>query len=200
MLPYPPKPQHNGCNDLSNVERMARENRMSNQIAGRHVWTYGSGADNCFPLAPQTSSDDQTQSSGLSAVAELQSKRYRKKLRAKVRVWFNVFGPRVAEFELAIHIRSKAWLSPSLAGTVRCINIRPRDSPIFDACTEGDLDEIRSLIECGAANINDVTEAGIGLLVVSIYLAPANSFIPKAHSIARVRMLMSGSSPVRCYR
>jgi hypothetical protein len=170
MPAWHPTPRHNLGNDLSDIEQMARENKRSSQIAARHFWIYGNGADGPLSTPSQTSPDGLPQSSGLGAMAEFQSKRQRKKLRAKIRVWFNLFGPKVVEFEMTIHFRSRSWLSPTLQASLRSINIRPSDSPIFNACMRGNPGTVRRLIENGEASINDVDQYGAGLLYVRILL------------------------------
>lgn len=162
ITPPPLTPQHNPGHDFSDIERMASdsENRRFNHIVTRQVWTHGSGPYDGFLMdtTGQASRDGKALFGGLSAVTEVCSQRYQKRIRAKIRVWFNIFGPQFAEFEVAIQFLSRAWLSPTLKATIRCSNIRPCGSPIFDACMEGDLDGVTRLIESGAANINAVDD------------------------------------------
>jgi hypothetical protein len=113
--------------DLLDMESIT-QNKRTNQIVAQHSWTYGRANRG---LCSSTSPNGSSTLGGVDAIAEFQSKAFRKKLRARARVWFTLFGPRVAEFEFAIHIRSKAWLSPTLEIAVRLINIRPLSSAIF---------------------------------------------------------------------
>ncbi|KAH6847591.1 hypothetical protein B0I37DRAFT_147839 [Chaetomium sp. MPI-CAGE-AT-0009] len=120
----------------------------------QHSWTYR-WTDNGFHPPPVLGP---SRLGRIAAVAEFQSRAYRKKLRATIRVWSRLFGSRIVEFEFAIHIRSKAWLSPTLELAVRSINIRPWGSEIFSACQTFDIARVKNLFESGKASINDVCE------------------------------------------
>jgi hypothetical protein len=147
--------------------QIIKQNVNTNRVMAQHSWTYRWNDNGRHPApTPEGSS----RLGSVAAVAEFESRAYRKKLRAKVRVWFGLFGPRVAEFEFAVHVRSKAWLSPTVEVAVRSINIRPWLSRIFQDCEASNLINVKGLIETGAASINDVSEFNHkSLLQVSIH-------------------------------
>jgi hypothetical protein len=149
-------PQADELFDLEQIDH----DRESNQVLTQSSWAFGSGHFT-FP-----SDGPSSRSNGFSAVFKAQSKRHRKQLRGKIQTWFTLFSPRVVEFEFAVHIRSRAWLSPTVGMAIRSLNIIPYDSPIFGACWRGDLSLVKALIESGAASINDMAPSGFSPLEV----------------------------------
>lgn len=139
--------------------------RDSNRLVAKHSRTYGKVAGPA--LACSASSELLSGRWTLGAMVELERRRYDKKLRAKVRAWLNLFGPRVVDFEISIRIRSLAWMSPSMECLVRTVNVRPWGCPIFQACEFADLKRVKFLLESGEASINDVCPDGNSLLWVS---------------------------------
>ena len=150
--------------DVYNIDSL-EEARDSRQIIAQHSWTYGNGADDIFHV--QKPGNETTHSQSLGALLQLQRKRHERKVRAKARLWFNLFGPKLLDLEIAIRVRSKAWISPSVECRISAINIRPSDAPIFKACYSRNLPEVKLLLESGEASVNDVSEEGRSLLAVS---------------------------------
>ncbi|KAK3292913.1 uncharacterized protein B0H64DRAFT_203125 [Chaetomium fimeti] len=123
-VPYHYPPRQGGLgNHQFDIERITQDNN-TNRVVAQHSWTYR-WTDDYSRSPPVSGSEGSPRIRSVAAAAEFESKAYRKKLRARVRVWFGLFGPRVAEFEFAVHIRSKAWLSPTVEVAVRSVNIRP---------------------------------------------------------------------------
>ena len=137
----------------------------TNQVLMQHSWTYRWASNGTRPLPI---SEGASRFGRIAAIAKFESRAYRKKLRARFRIWFGLFGSKVVEFEFALHIRFKAWLSPTLKVALRLVNTRPWYSDVFAACETSDLTRIKSLFEGGAASINDVPDPDqISILDVS---------------------------------
>jgi hypothetical protein len=142
------------------MERIERA-RYHHQVVAEHSWSFSAGD------TPSTLPSGLVAWHGTSARVKLQRKRHEKTLRAKVRAWVTLFGPKVVEFEFAVRLRSMAWLSPLVQCRVVAANVRSQFSPIFQACKYGDLKRIKLLLESGEASINDRNIIGDGLLWVS---------------------------------
>jgi hypothetical protein len=57
---------------------------------------------------------------------------------------------------------------PRLDCSMTIFNVRPKDTPIFSACQEHDINRVRYLLESGQACVYDVDEEIGGLLEVRI--------------------------------
>lgn len=49
---------------------------------------------------------------------------------------------------------------------IRTHNVVPDDAPIFDACADGDIEQIQTLFSAGLASVYDCDKNGTGLLHV----------------------------------
>lgn len=96
------------------------------------------------------------------------SKRNTWAARVMLKAQLNFFGRRIIHTEFKMHHFTRSWMSmPSISSLVTILNIRPNDTPIFEACREHDLPTIQHLLETGKASVFDVNEDRDGLLEVS---------------------------------
>ncbi|KAK4224074.1 hypothetical protein QBC38DRAFT_502551 [Podospora fimiseda] len=96
-----------------------------------------------------------------------------KHLKMKLRIWLDVFGCQVVDFDVHIGIRLRALLSPNLTFGIRVVNIRSNDSAIIKAfnapLTPRELYlRVKSLMESGQAGINDVDSWGQSILLLAM--------------------------------
>lgn len=103
----------------------------------------------------------------IGASVMIQSKRNRRRLRLVSELGFNLFCQQVLRFELNLQLNTRQWTSmPTLDCSMTIFNVRPKDAPIFRACQERDINNVRYLLESGQASVYDADEEIGGLLEV----------------------------------
>lgn len=104
----------------------------------------------------------------INAQVSLLSKRGGRKIKLAVGIASRVLRGRILHFELKLQLtlRRFQWM-PWLGCSMTIINEIPDNSPIFFACRHLRFQEVRSLVESGAASPNDRKSDGMGLLEVS---------------------------------
>lgn len=109
---------------------------------------------------------DKTTSMGTSI--SFQSKRNRRKLRISLNAKFYFLCVRILQFEIRAQHISRQWLGGTWIGcSMTIFNLRPRKSPIFEACLDLDYLRTRDLLESGQASVYDVDDEYGGLLEVN---------------------------------
>lgn len=115
----------------------------------------------------------------LEGSLSLISKKNLWKARARLKARVNILGKRIICLEIKAQHFTQAWLGmPFLSGQLSIVNVRPNDTPIFEACSNLDLPVVKHLLETGEASIHDVDEDGWGLLEVSAICIAGQSFFP----------------------
>lgn len=106
-------------------------------------------------------------SSSAMAAASISQKRTSTKIQLLISLGFRLLGQSVLKFELQVSVNCRTWsFSPRLASYFTILNLRPSQSPIFVACRQRNLDEVRYLIQSGQASVRDVDQSTGGLLEV----------------------------------
>ncbi|KAF4900205.1 hypothetical protein CGCF415_v010157 [Colletotrichum fructicola] len=78
---------------------------------------------------------------------------------------FKLLGHHILRFELQAQLLCRLWrFDPSLRASLTIVNVRPSDTPIFEACRNWNLQEVHYLLETGQAGINDTDGETGGLL------------------------------------
>ncbi|KAI1270658.1 hypothetical protein F5Y18DRAFT_369114 [Xylariaceae sp. FL1019] len=112
-------------------------------------------------LEPRISTGERS----LRAHIALQSKRNRRRFRAVLQVKFKFLCTRVLQIEIRAQQILHQWLgAPWFDCWMTVVNVRPGDSPIFEACFQLDFWRVKSLIDSGEASVYDFMDTGRGLL------------------------------------
>lgn len=105
--------------------------------------------------------------SSVGAAAVLRRKHNSTKIKFLISLGCKLFGATILKGELQISINCRFWsLEPHITSSITALNLRPTDSPIFVACRQRDLNQVRYLLHTGEASIYDVDEELGGLLEV----------------------------------
>jgi hypothetical protein len=95
----------------------------------------------------------------ISGIFKIRSTRSRRDAQFILKLGFQAFGLHILQLEFKLRQFAKAWLgSPTFQFQLSIVNFREPTSPIFIACQENNLTEVRQLLESRQANINDVAE------------------------------------------
>ncbi|KAF4411491.1 hypothetical protein CFRS1_v006462 [Colletotrichum fructicola] len=111
---------------------------------------------------PQTSIDEFYSTGGKLT---LESKMRSQKAELLFSMCFKLLGHHILRFELQAQLLCRLWrFDPSLRASLTIVNVRPSDTPIFEACRNWNLQEVHYLLETGQAGINDTDGETGGLL------------------------------------
>jgi hypothetical protein len=87
------------------------------------------------------------------------SKRHLRKARVVLRLGLRLIHQYIIQFELQIRQDARHWTSiPWLGCSLTTVNVRAVNAPIFQACSDWDLDTVQFLLETRQASIYDVDE------------------------------------------
>ncbi|KAL3298207.1 ankyrin unc44 [Colletotrichum asianum] len=101
----------------------------------------------------------------IGATLTMESRMKSRKAKAMFNLCFKLLGQYLLRIEIQAQLRCRPWkLDPLLAASLTIVNVRPRDTPIFLACRDWDLQEVHYLLETGQASIHDADEEVGGLL------------------------------------
>lgn len=101
------------------------------------------------------------------AAASISRKRAYTKAKLVISLGCRLVGESILKFELQVSVKCRSWwFGPRLASYFTILNLRPSQNPIFVACRQHNLDEVRYLIQSGKATIRDIDEDTGGLLEV----------------------------------
>ncbi|KAI0152851.1 hypothetical protein GGR57DRAFT_469268 [Xylariaceae sp. FL1272] len=146
---------------------------------------------------PQTSMGETSLRTSIS----LQSKRNRRRFRALLQVKFKFICTRILQIEVRAQQVLHQWLgAPWFDCSMTVVNIRPDDSPVFDACLKLDFWRVKGLIESGEASVYDFMGNGRGLLeqvILGTYgLFDKPHHVVAAEQLSLVRFLLErGCNP-----
>lgn len=97
----------------------------------------------------------------------LESKMKSQKAKFLFSMCFKMLGHHILRFEMQAQLLCRLWrFDPSVRASLTIINVRPSDTPIFEACRNWNLQEVHYLLETGKAGINDTDGETGGLLEV----------------------------------
>ncbi|KAK2053739.1 hypothetical protein LY76DRAFT_262156 [Colletotrichum caudatum] len=139
------QPNHNTPQSLAGLEKF-ETSPTSTYIISR------------FPFAPPRNNTNEPQETVTGTVIYHESG-HQKRLRFLLKAPLWLFYRYIVNFEIAVRLSSRYWhMMPWLECRPTVVNVRSRKAEIFAACQAGDLDRVKTLIDCHEASINDVDE------------------------------------------